>query len=144
MKRFFLITLIIINIISCKKEVIELTNPDKDIPEFVGNWSRVYDILGSDFTATYEIDTNLIHYTNKGNGPGNADYVIYFDSYDEVDKRWIGHTDKNKYYLLFFKNITAESISIYKQKVNNPNDAQSIAIPADDDDKNYGWNTYSK
>ncbi len=129
---------------SCKKDKIELTNPDKDIPEFVGTWSRVYPILGSDFTAKYIIDTNQIDYSNKGNGPGNAAYIIQFDSYDEGDKRWIGHTDKNQYYLIFFKNITESNITIYKQKVANPNDAQNIPIPSDSNTDNYGWNTYNK
>lgn len=129
---------------SCKKENIKLTNPDKDTPKFVGIWSRVYPILGSDFTAKYAIDTNQINYSNKGNGPGNADYRIQFDSYDEKDKRWIGHTSENQYYLIFFKNITDEHITIYKQKVADPNDAQNIPIPSNSNTEHYGWNTYSK
>lgn len=144
MKNILIIIALFVSISSCKKEEIEVKNPDKDIPVFVGTWSRKYDILGSEFTAKYEIDTNQIHYTNKGSGPGNADYIIKFDSYEKNEKRWIGHTDKNQYYLLFFKDITEENITIYKQKVKDPNDAQTIAIPAADDDENYGWNTYIK
>ena len=46
--------------------------------------------------------------------------------------------------LIFFNNISSTSIDIYKQRVNDPNEAQNIPIPADDDNKNYGWNTYKK
>lgn len=140
----FSILIILISLSSCTKEKIEIINPVKDIPNFVATWSRTYDILGSEFKATYKIDTNEIYYSNKGSGPGNTDYIIEFDSYQETDKRWIGHRDNNQYYLLFFKDIDSESITIYKQKVDNPNDAQNIAIPADDTNENYGWNIYYK
>lgn len=127
---------------SCEKEEIKIEDPKKDKLEFIGTWSRVYDILGSDFTAKYEIDSNTINYSNNGDGPGNTEYTLNLDSYDEEDKRWIGHTSENKYYLLFFKNITETNITIYKQSVSDPNEAQNIKVPADDIEENYGWNTY--
>ncbi len=144
MKKISIIAIIILFATACKKEEIALTNPGLDVPEFVGNFNRTYKIVGSNFIATYKIDTNKIEYSNEGNGPGNASYTILFDSYNETDKRWIGHTEDFKYYLIFFKNITATSIDLYKQKVSDPNEAQNTPIPADDNDKNYGWNTYYK
>lgn len=145
MKNIPLLLLIIITAFSsCKKEEIPLINPDLDTPNFIGNWERKYDILGSEFTASYFIDSTQIIYKNEGNGPGNAEYTIQFDSYNEDENRWIGHTEENKYYLIFFKNITSTNITLYKQKVNDPNEAQEIDIPADDNNQNYGWNTYQK
>lgn len=134
----------ILTLSACKKEEIPIENPTLDIPTFIGNWERKYDIINSEFTATYLIDSTQITYSNKGNGPGNAEYTILFDSYSEDDKRWIGHTEENKYYLIFFKDITEDNITLHKQKVKDPNEAQEIPIPADDDKKSYGWNTYNK
>lgn len=139
-----LLLVLIIALTSCKKEVIPLINPILDTPDFIGNWERKYDILGSEFTATYLIDSTQIIYSNKGNGPGNTEYTIQFDSYNEDEKRWIGHTEENKYYLIFFKDITEENITLYKQKVQDPNEAQQMPIPDADNTQNYGWNTYSK
>lgn len=139
-----LFTLLLITFSSCKKEEIPIIDPVLDIPEFVGNWQREYKIIGATFVASYKIDTNKIEYSNVGNGPGNAEYTIQFDSYDETDKRWIGHTEDNKYYLIFFKDITAESITLYKEKVNDPNEAMNTPVPSDDNSQNYGWNTYTK
>lgn len=144
MKKISILAIVILLISACKKEEIVVSNPKLDVPEFVGDFNRTYKILGGDFIATYKIDSNTIEYSNEGNGPGNTEYTILFDSYDEADKRWIGHTEDFKYYLIFFKNITSTSIELYKQKVNDPNEAQTIAIPDADDEKNYGWNTYYK
>lgn len=145
MKRVLIIALIAIGfIISCKKEEIIIDNPSKDIPNFVGTWSRTYPILGNNFVATYSIDTSKIIYSNQGDGPGNSEYSITFDSFKESDNRWIGHTTENQYYLIFFKDISESNITIYKQKVNNPNDAQTIEIPSEDNQENYGWNTYDR
>lgn len=139
-----IIIALLITISSCKKEEIPIINPDLDTPDFIGNWERKYDILGAEFTATYLIDSSQITYSNKGNGPGNTEYTIQFDSYNEDEKRWIGHTEDNKYYLIFFKDIEKESITLYKQKVKDPNEALEVELPNEETSQNYGWNTYSR
>lgn len=143
MKKILFIALLIISLSSCKKEEIKLTEPDLDIVSFQGTWTRNFDAIGNEHTAKYTISENSIHYELEG-VVGFADYVINKDSYDETDGRWIGHTDKNKYYLLFFKGVLEDKITMYKQSVDDPNEAQSIKIPADDYEENYGWNTYDR
>ena len=143
MKKIFLYSVVILTLFSsCKKEV-ELTNPDMDYVSFQGTWTRTFDAAGNEHTAKYEINENNIHYKLEG-VVGFADYTLQKDSYNETDGRWIGHTDKNQYYLLFFKGVFEDKITIYKQKVNDPNEAQSISIPEDDTAENYGWNVYDR
>lgn len=143
MRKTIFIAILIISIISCKKEEIIIDKPVMDYVSFQGTWTRDFDAAGNEHTAKYTITENSIHYELEG-VVGFADYVINKDSYNEADGRWIGHTDKNKYYLLFFKGVLKDEITMYKQKVDDPNEAQNIEIPADDYEENYGWNTYDR
>lgn len=140
MKKCIYLTIIIFTLISCKKEI-NITKPDKNFVTFIGTWSRDFDVLGNLQTAKYTIKLEQIDY--KLTGLHTAEYSLKKDSYNEEDGRWIGHNiENNQYYVLFFKNVEQEEITIYKQKINDPNNALDLAIPPDDTEKNYGWNKY--
>ena len=135
---FYLLVLIIF--VSCKKEV-KIENPKMDLVSFVGTWTRSFDVIGAEHVAKYTISKSEIQYSLSG--LHNAKYTLALDSYNAKDSgRWIGHTKDNQYYLLFFKGVLEENITLYKQKIDNPNTGLEIKVPAEDTEENYGWNTY--
>ncbi|MEL7120274.1 MAG: hypothetical protein AAFO07_12560 [Bacteroidota bacterium] len=114
-----------------------------EIP-FTGTWTRTFEIAPRiKNTAEYTINEESIRYTLDGM-ISDTDYTILKDVYQAEDKRFIGHTKSEQYYLIFFKEVTDNSITIYKQKVANVEEGMKVAIPAADTKANYGWNTYEK
>lgn len=113
-------------------------------PKLNGHWARQFEVGAKQLhTAEYFIYQDSIRYTL--NGPiGKANYLIKRDTFLLETNQFIGHTEENQYYLLFLKNITKDSISIYMQKTNNVVDALQITIPNDTITQNHGWNTFHK
>ncbi|MBS9779329.1 MAG: hypothetical protein KGV51_01760 [Moraxellaceae bacterium] len=86
---------------------------------------------------------DYIDYKMRGKAH-STDYRIEKVSYDDTDKKWIGKSEDGTVYVLFFKDITDESITIYKHKcANGMEEAIAFARPADDETKDHGWNIYA-
>lgn len=116
----------------------------RDEITFTGTWERQFEpVPGSTHTADYFIYQDSIRYTLTGN-LGNADYVMKRDTFLMENNRFVGHTDENQYYLIFVKNLTDDSLTLYKQEVENIEEGLSIGVPADDTTENHGWNSYQK
>jgi hypothetical protein len=60
------------------------------------------------------------------------------------ENRFIGHTIQNQYYLIFVKDITPDSITIYKQTISDIQTGMNITIPSPTTNQNYGWNKFGK
>lgn len=137
--------MLLLSCLSCKKEEIITVEPEPmvkaEIP-FTGKWTRTFDV-GPDnlHTAQYFIYQDSIRYTLVGS-VGNADYLMERDTFILEEQRFIGHTNSNQYYVLFAKDLSADSIMIYKVFVSNFSAAMSFAVPSDTSTQNYGWNTF--
>lgn len=131
----------------CKKDDIIEPIPQPTIKTtipFTGTWERQFEAgPGNLHTANYFIYQDSIRYTLAGS-IGNADYLMQRDTFLLENHRFIGHTNSNQYYLMFAKNLTNDSITIYKQEINSLNEGLNINIPSDTTTQNHGWGTYHK
>jgi len=113
---------------------------------FEGVWSRQFEAgIGSGFwhTVSFSVYQDSIRYTL--NGPvGNANYIMLRDTFVLENNRYIGHTPTNIYYLIFTKEITIDSIKIYKEIIPSFEKGMSIVVPHDTTTANHGWSYYSK
>ena len=132
-----------ISFTSCSKED-DSPVPGNDTIEFEGSFGREFDVQGTTQKVTYTIDQNKINYDLAG-GVANVNYDIKKEYYSKDDKRWIGYKESNStYYLIFFKDISDTKVTLYKKKVASLDVGKAEPIPAADDTKNHGWNTYQK
>lgn len=86
-------------------------------------------------------------------GPAyTTSYVMMKESYREQNdqRRWIG-TGKggsiNKdgvYFVMFFKDITDNTVTIYKRECSGKAEAENFSYPAADAITDHGWNVYHK
>lgn len=136
---------VVLVFISCNNDDnTPIEKKSRDQITFTGTWERQFEpVPGNTHTADYFIYQDSIRYTLTGN-VGNANYVMKRDTFLMKNNRFIGHTNENKYYLIFVKNITDNSLMLYKQEVESINEGLSIDVPADDTTENHSWNTYQK
>ncbi|MEM1220723.1 MAG: hypothetical protein AAGH79_17515 [Bacteroidota bacterium] len=130
---------------ACSKEETILPEPEEimqiEIP-FPGEWSRQFEAgPGSWHTATYQVYEDSIRYLLTG-PVGNADYVMLRDTFLPENNRFIGHTSEGQHYLILVKDSTADSISLYKQKIDEMEEGLAIEVPDAATTENHGWNTY--
>lgn len=155
MKKFTLILAAFALIFTgCEKDGIEPQNtalptspepkPEKVAIPFTGNWSRQFEAgPGNLHAAVYYVYNDSIRYTLTG-PVGQADYVIHRDTFLLDSNQFIGHTPDSTFYLIYVKNVSNDSITLYKQTVTDVTEGLGIAIPPDGTGQNYGWNTYHK
>lgn len=142
-----LIYIVLISTAACGQSA---NHSDAGTIPFSGTWTRQFSPApGAVHTATYEISSDDIHYTLVGS-VGNADYHIQLDKVVSEENRMIGHTDEGTHYVLFLRDVPADTIDctglcmrLYKQEVESVEDGATIAAPADDTTENHGWNLYT-
>lgn len=147
---FSIITFIFISsslLISCSQDdgyVQKPSIPERNTISFTGHYQRQFLAgPGNLHTVDYWIHQDSIHY--KIAGPiGNADYVINRDTFISMDKRFIGHTNLGQHYLVFAKDIKTDTITIFKQQINNVQEGLEIEVPFDGTAAFHGWNTFIK
>lgn len=113
-----------------------------EIP-FKGTWSRAFSMgEGMEQEVSYSITDKEIVYAMKGAMP--MEYSLIMDSFVSEDNRWIG-TKGDETYVVFVKNITAESISLFKQKADSKDAALKMVFPSDTTRSKFtSWNVYNK
>jgi len=110
---------------------------------FKGVWTREFSMgLDADQQVSYMIDDDKIEYKMKGSM--SIEYTIKMDKFIVKDNRWIGK-DGDQQYVIFVKNITKDSISLFKQKVKNLDEATSMSFPSDTQRSQFtSWNVYKR
>ncbi len=92
--------------------------------------------------STHIFAKDYIDYSMRGIAH-STDYRIEKISYDDGNKKWIGKSEDGTFYVLFFKDITDEAVTIYKHKcTEDMKEAVAFARPTDDETKDHGWNIY--
>lgn len=149
-KIIYSLVLILTVTISCKKKDIinNVASPEKQIVKvtempFQGTWSRSFAMgKGVDANVTYTIFQDSIQYLMKG--PMNMKYTLLKDVFSAKDNRWIGKRNEMPY-VIFFKNISKDSITILKMKVESKEKAMKMAFPSDTARSKFSsWNTFAK
>jgi len=149
MKTIITLSLLSLLLFSCKKEtVVKEKTPEVEVSEtaipFKGAWSRDFEAGTAGLhTVRYLISQDEIEYKLTGS-IGQADYKIIRDTFLLENNRFIGHRPDNIYYLIFVKDVSEDSISIYKQLISNFNEGMNVAVPSDTSTQNHGWSTYFK
>lgn len=114
------------------------------ITSFAGTWSRDFEPLpGLPHTATYTITEESIHYALSGS-VGTAEYEISRDEYIPDEMRFVGHTDKGDFYVIFVKDVRDHELTLYKKEVESVQEGLDTEYPALDDTRNHGWNVYTR
>lgn len=132
---------------ACTKNKVSTSNEvqiEKENISFTGKWQRQFEAgPGNPHTAEYVIYQDSMRYTLSGS-LGMSDYLLTRDTFLLENNRFIGHTNGNRYYLIFVKNILGDSLRLYKQEVSSVAEGMAVGLPSDSTSANYGWGVYYK
>ncbi len=143
MKNKLLILLAFVAMLSSCDSGDENTNLGGNSLTFEGSYSREFDVQGVIQRATYQINQTNINYDLTGGISTNYDTKKEY--YSESENKWVGYRESNStYYVIFFKNVTENQITLYKKEVASLEEGKNEPIPAANDTDNHGWNTYAK
>ncbi|MBS9774681.1 MAG: HmuY family protein [Tenacibaculum sp.] len=143
--KFFAIIALIMGFTSCSKD--DNLVIGNDTVDFTGTFSREFEVPTPNKTftqkATYTISEDKINY-KMGGGFAKTDYDIKKEYYSKEENRWIGYrADTKEYYVIFLKDVTKSSITLYKKVVASVEEGKKELVPAENDKENHGWNTYT-
>ena len=109
---------------------------------FLGTYTWTFDVPNYGTQVSMNIFTpDSIVYDMSGPAYSTR-YVIFKESYNEAEGRWVGHTGNDIYYVMFFKDRTEDRVTIYKHKCENRDEAYAFPLPAPDAEEDHGWNVY--
>jgi len=101
--------------------------------------------------STHDFSNEKIRYTMEGGAYNNA-YDMIPESYDQSEGRLVtigqggseGYNKNGIYFVMFFKDITENSVLIYKKECTDKQQAYNFPLPDILDPNDHGWNTYEK
>ncbi len=143
LKSILVLAMVSLAVVSCSDSD---NNPidGEDTMAFEGAFSREFEVQGAKQRATYTVAQRKITYDLSG-GFAATNYELTQQYYASDDNRWIGVNEENgTFYVIFFKNVEDNQITLYKQEVASLEEGKRIETPASDNTDNYGWNTYTK
>lgn len=110
-----------------------------DLP--LGTWTRQFEAgRGNVHTVSYTIESDRMHYLLEGS-VGMADYVLLREDFDPLLQRFVGRTEDNRFYAVFF-NPNDDGMLIYKEEVADLAAGRDLPIPPPDTTANHGWNLF--
>ncbi len=110
---------------------------------FLGTWTRSFE-LAKDSTqhVYYTIWADSIQYEMQG--PLPVKYVMQKDSFVVEDNRWVGKLNDVPY-VIFIKNASPDSITLFKKQVTDMEEALSMQVPSDTVSSHFAsWNVYKR
>ncbi|WP_018675663.1 hypothetical protein [Riemerella columbina] len=134
---------------SCNRDGSE-TKPEVKLPEapIKGTyvWKFTIPSMGEQ-TSIHTFEGNIIKYKMEGKV-----YTVLYDmkieSYDDKSKKIIAKgisgTKEGRYFVMFLKDITLNTVYLYKAEVESLEKAKTFPLPNADDEHNHGWNLYKK
>lgn len=150
-------SLLLLILCSCKKEEKEQLQPIVKTPEATVPLSGHY-VWKFTIPDVGDQESHLVFYMDSVGyvmtGPAYSTiYTMIQESYTEEnnEKRWIGIgrggsiPKDDKYFVMFFKEITDSTVLIYKHECNEgKTEAETFPYPSDDATADHGWNLYRK
>ncbi len=111
---------------------------------YTGTYLWKFNIMGTEQTSSHTFFADSIQYEMKGE-VYTVNYTMNKISYDKLQGKWIGETDDKTVYVLFLKDKTDSTVTLYKHKCasNGLQEAIAFDIPADDVTDDHGWNIYT-
>lgn len=116
----------------------------KDSFPYKGNYVWAFNLMGGEQVSTHSLYPDSIIYTMTGK-VYSASYTIQKLSYEQENSKWIGEDENGIVYVLFFKEKTDSTLTIYKHKCKTKGleEALHFDMPAPDATDDHGWNVYS-
>jgi len=111
---------------------------------YQGEYSWSFQLMGSTQESIHTFFADSILYEMKGK-IHSTDYPMKKLSFNSKQNKWIGESTDKKVYVLFFKNKTDSTLTIYKRlcKTNGLKEALQFTKPKEDATEDHGWNTYT-
>lgn len=128
-----------------EKKTQQLNNKlSKDIVQLKGTYIWDFDLMGGKQVSKHIFYPDSITYSMKGK-VYSTDYTMRKLSFDKQLNKWIGEDQNKVVYVLFFKDKTDSTISIYKHKCkkNGLQEALDFSTPDAKSTEDHGWNIYS-
>lgn len=140
----------IVVLVSCthRNNINELSKYEKDLKKdlfpYQGNYVWKFDLMGGEQVSTHTLYPDSVVYQMSGNIYSTR-YNMKKLSYDKDINKWIGEDENRIVYVLFFKDKTDSTITIYKHKCKSKGleEALQFGKPAPDATEDHGWNVYS-
>lgn len=114
-----------------------------DVFEYSGKYVWSFDLMGEQI-STHKLYLDSITYTMEGK-VYSTNYIMKKLSYEKDKGKWIGEDENGIVYVLFFKEKTDSTLTIYKHKCkkNGLEEALNFGVPAPDATDDHGWNVYT-
>ena len=105
-------------------------------------WS--FQLMGGKQLSTHTFYADSIVYSMEGK-VYSTDYTMRKLSYEAATGKWIGEDADNVVYVLFFRDKTDSTVTIYKRKCDEAGlrEAINFGVPAHDATDDHGWNLYA-
>ncbi len=150
MSRFFLLLLVFLGAACTHRNSPEETAQYRDqftadpFPH-TGTYHWTFQLMGSPQESIHTFYADSIGYRMTGQVYA-TDYTMQRLSYDQQAAKWIGEDGEGVVYVLFFKEKTDSSLTIYKHKCKSGGLAEALAFarPRADETADHGWNVYSR
>lgn len=117
----------------------------QDNLDFNGNFHWNFKLMGGLQESTHTFFSDSIVYNMKGKVYSTT-YTMHKLSYNKQSDKWIGQDRDSIVYVLFFKEKTDSTVTLYKHKCKNKGleEALAFAVPKPDATEDHGWNIYTK
>ena len=116
----------------------------EDIFVYRGNYEWAFNLMGGEQVSTHTFFPDSIRYTMAGKVYSTT-YTMKKLSYEKEKEKWIGEDESGIVYVLFFKEKTDNTLTLYKHKckATGLEEALSLGIPAPAATTDHGWNVYA-
>ncbi|BDS13599.1 hypothetical protein [Aureispira anguillae] len=109
-----------------------------------GDYHWVFQLMGSTQQSVHTFYPDRIVYQMEGT-VYSTNYTMQKLSYNKTENKWIGQDENGIVYVLFFKNKTDSTITMYKHKCKTKGveEAINFGVPKADATEDHGWNVYA-
>lgn len=109
-----------------------------------GDYHWSFQLMGTTQHSVHEFHPDYIDYEMEGK-VYSTKYRMTKLSYEQDKQKWIGEDEEGNVYVMFFKEDTDSSLTIYKRKCKSEGLAEALAFdfPAADATEDHGWNIYT-
>ncbi len=138
-------SLVVLFTTSCSKEENKDNNLSQNAFEYRGAYVWEFEVMGNKQVSMHTFFADKIEYTMQGK-VHSSKYTMTKKLYDKKENKWIGEDERGNIYVLFFKDKTDKTITIYKHKcrINGLEEAIEFKTPPANTSDDYGWNVYTK
>ncbi|MEM9675423.1 MAG: hypothetical protein AAF992_22720 [Bacteroidota bacterium] len=109
-----------------------------------GDYHWTFQLMGGTQNSVHTFYPDSITYSMDGRVYA-TDYTMRKLSYDQSINKWIGEDEDSIVYVLFFRDLTDTTLTLYKHKCSTSGLAEAVEfeLPPPDATEDHGWNVYA-